>query len=694
MIAAWGSALVGLAGLISSVGGGFSWPGALEVDGRALPALPEPDRAAAAERLCARHGVEAAAPYLAALLTDPEPEVRAYVGRRLARAGDHRAEAAALGWLTASGRAPGDRTLALDLLSRGPSLTAPARRAIEQAVRDRDAAVRLAALEALGRHEVTPSLATVLGALDDDSRDVRQQAIVLVAAAADEDRAGAARATLPLCERLDDGDRGIRLASLRALGRLGDPRALPVLLRVVAEQPIDLREAAVLALARPSMAAAVPTLIELARHPPPDELARHAQLALGEIATPAAIAVLVEALRRSPVPEETKLALLAAGGAGVEALAAELAHGPPSSGARAALLLGQLGDRRATAALAAAADARDGDPALWLVALEALGRLKDPAGLPALARAAEAPQSDVRLAAFTALEALGDPRAVAVVDAGLGDPDSRVRVAAVRLAGVLDPACTSAARLARPLADANPAVRLAGAEATTHCAEVRPPGGGAARFDDALVAARGEPTPAFLGLVAAAHAKEPLENRAVISRTLELVAAGGPAAAAAADVLSVARLSEADADVLARAFAESTSTVRARLCAAIARASHGEEWLTAVLAAAGEPPEVRAAAAWAARDARGARGALESAARGPEGPLTRNARAALAVRGRASAGWSAIRLLARDGTPVVGRWVTLAAPGIVVDVRTDETGVARLDGLPRNAVWRAPGLSL
>src|SRR5262249_47311842 len=104
MLATWGSALVGLVGLAALGGGPFWWPGALEVDGRALPTLPGPERAAAAERLCARHGVEAAAPYLAPLLADPEPEVRGYVGRRLARAGDPRALAAALGWLTGSGR--------------------------------------------------------------------------------------------------------------------------------------------------------------------------------------------------------------------------------------------------------------------------------------------------------------------------------------------------------------------------------------------------------------------------------------------------------------------------------------------------------------------------------------------------------------------------------------------------------------
>ena len=692
MFAAWGSALVGLAGVVGLVGGDFAWPGALEVDGRALAALPAPDRPAGVERLCARHGVAAAARYLVPLLDDPEPEVRAYVGRRLARVGDPHALAAALGWLSSSGHTLVDRTLGLDVLSRSPSLSPVARGAIEQATRDRDATIRLRALEALGRQEVAPSLPAVLAALDDDNREIRQQAIALVAAAATEDRPGAARATLPLLERLGDGDRGLRLAALRALGRLGDPRALPALLRVAAEQPIDLRAAAVDALAAPSMAAAVPTLIGLARRPPPDELARHAQLALGEIATPAAIAALVESLRRPPVADEARVALLAAGRAAVEPLAAEVAQGTPSSAAIAAKLLGDLGDRRATGALAAATDTRDGDPALWVVAIDALARLGDPAALPALARAAEARQADVRLAAFTALQTVAEPRGAAVVEAGLGDPDPRVRAAAVRLGGALERGCAAGFRWDRALADADAAVRRAAAEAMIHCAETSPGPGGPARLDDALLKAPGDPSPAFLDLLATAHAAEPLGDRAVVERVLALVAAGGPSATAAADVLAVARLTDDEAPALARAFAKSAPPVQARLCPAIARAPRGGEWLAALIAAADEPLEVRAAAAWAARDAREARRALEIAARGPDGPLARNARAALAdVRGGE---WTAIRLGATDGTPLVGRWVTLAGGGVEIDARTDAAGVARLDGLPRRAVWRAAGLTL
>ena len=71
--------------LISLFAAGFSWPGALEIDGRALTALPEQERPAAVERLVERNGIKLAGPYLLPLLADAAPEVRAYVGRGEAR---------------------------------------------------------------------------------------------------------------------------------------------------------------------------------------------------------------------------------------------------------------------------------------------------------------------------------------------------------------------------------------------------------------------------------------------------------------------------------------------------------------------------------------------------------------------------------------------------------------------------------
>ena len=82
----------------------------------------------------------------------------------------------------------------------------------------------------------------------------------------------------------------------------------------------------------------------------------------------------------------------------------------------------------------------------------------------------------------------------------------------------------------------------------------------------------------------------------------------------------------------ARVCVPAEPAVRGRLCAAIARTPRGGGWLASLIASSSEPLQVRAAAAWCARGLPGARSALEIAARGPEGPLAANARAALAAR--------------------------------------------------------------
>jgi HEAT repeat protein len=737
MIAARVVALIGL------VAADFSWPGALEIDGRALTTLPEPERPASVERLIERHGLKAAGPYLLPLLSDPEPEVRAYVGRLLVRAGDPAALAAAVEWLANPQRPPADRLLGLEVLSHGASLTPPARRAIEQALRDRDAPVRMRALAVLGRHDPLPSLPVVLAALDEDSREVRLAAALVVEGTARqhaEAPEAVKLATLPVLGLLDDADRLIRLAALRTLGILRDPRAIPALVRIASDQSTDLRTgelrtAAIDALGSPAMGggAALSTLVTLSRHRPFDELARHADLALGEVATPSAVAALVAALGVPPVPEEAKQGLLHAGQAAVDALAGEVARGTPSSAVLAAALLGGIGDRRATEPLTRAVTAPESGAAVVRVALEALGRLKDPAAVPALARAAEAPQADVRLQAFSALEALSDPRSVAVIDEGLADLDPRIRASAARLAGALA-AREMAPSLAERLADADSAVRAAAAHALARTGGAPLPRMLAALAPNPTANARGARAPrapaeleaigdaleanvtaadtspldrAFLTAepdlqaplargLAAAHLTEPLVNGEIVDRAAALLARGGSSALAAATLLATARLSDGEAAALARAFADAEPAVRARLCAAIARSRGAGGWLASLILSSAEPLQVRAAAAWCARGLPDARSALEVAARGPEGPLATNARAALAAGAGRESGGSTIRLRAPDGAPLAGRWVTLEGGGLSVAALTDETGAARVDrfSAATPGTWHTDGLSL
>jgi HEAT repeat protein len=87
------------------------------------------------------------------------------------------------------------------------------------------------------------------------------------------------------------------------------------------------------------------------------------------------------------------------------------------------MVLGNLGDRRATPLLGGALSDR------------ALGRLRDPAAVPALIERFTTDERDVRKAAAYALGEIGDPRAVPALSAALSDPIHDVRYnAAIALA--------------------------------------------------------------------------------------------------------------------------------------------------------------------------------------------------------------------------------------------------------------------
>jgi len=724
MTATWTTLLLALSFLVGS----FSWPGARRADGRAvaahdLAAAQGPSTEAqglmAIDRLIAVHGVAAATPFLLPLLADRETSVRLYAARLLAHAGSPAAGAAATAWIGRPAVPLVDRTFGLEVLGWAPTLSPADRTAIEQATRDPEAAIRLHALEALERHPIGPSLPVVLGALDDDNRDVRLWAVRLAEAAGDP------RAALALCDRLDDADRQVRLLAISALGRLADLRAAPALLRLLDEGTVDERTAAIDALGTLKATAAAPRLIALARRPA-DDLARHAFLALGEIATPGAIGALVVTLRTPPVPEEATIALRHAGAAATSALVGEVERGVPSSAALAARLLGEIGDRRATFPLCAVVE-RGG--AIGLAALEALAGMADPAAVPTLARAAESPDPELRGRAFTALLSIADPRSVAVLEGGLVDSDPAVRVLAARLAARID-ARGAAPALAARIADGDPAVRRAAAEALARVANPSsqlltsvlaaltqsgaPPrdDGEAEAIGDALeriasatdagelarafALARGGARAAVARGLAAAHVGRPISDRALIDQLIAAVGDGGLSALAAADALAVAVVPTAALATLARAFGDAEPMVRARLCPAIAGTPDGGAWLAALIEAPDEAPEVRAAAAWAARGRAEARKALEAAARIGDGPVAGNAEAALSAPPAPGTAWAAVRLRAPDGAPLVGRWVTIADPGsVAVRALTDSFGVARVAGLPDGRLdLRAEGFIL
>jgi HEAT repeat protein len=102
------------------------------------------------------------------------------------------------------------------------------------------------------------------------------------------------------------------------------------------------------------------------------------------------------------------------------------------------MVLGQLGDRRATPLLLDGLNDKDADNRIY--ALTALGELRDPAAVPRIAKAVTDEDKDVRATAYYTLGAIGDASAIPVLATGLQEeaPDVRWN-AAIGLARLGDP---------------------------------------------------------------------------------------------------------------------------------------------------------------------------------------------------------------------------------------------------------------
>src|SRR5881398_2089404 len=102
------------------------------------------------------------------------------------------------------------------------------------------------------------------------------------------------------------------------------------------------------------------------------------------------------------------------------------------------MVLGQLGDRRATPLLLDGLNDHDADNRIY--ALTALGELRDPAAVPRIAKAATDEDKDVRATAYYTLGVIGDRTVVPVLVNSLQDQTPDVRWnAAIALARLGDP---------------------------------------------------------------------------------------------------------------------------------------------------------------------------------------------------------------------------------------------------------------
>jgi HEAT repeat protein len=122
------------------------------------------------------------------------------------------------------------------------------------------------------------------------------------------------------------------------------------------------------------------------------------------------------------------------------------------------MVLGNLGDRRATPLLVEAL--KDQDPETRIYAVLALGRLRDPAAVPPLLSSFARDERDVRKAIAYALGEIGDRRAVPALAASLSDPIADVRYnAAIAMARFGD---TRAIGVVREMLDRSRLDRVAG----------------------------------------------------------------------------------------------------------------------------------------------------------------------------------------------------------------------------------------
>jgi HEAT repeat protein len=109
----------------------------------------------------------------------------------------------------------------------------------------------------------------------------------------------------------------------------------------------------------------------------------------------------------------------------VATIYAQSKHDDPRIRRYLSMVLGTLGDRRATPVLLDGLDDRDVDNRLYT--LIALGQLRDPAAVPRIVQAANDEERDVRKAAYYALGEIGDPRAIPALVHGLDDEVADVR---------------------------------------------------------------------------------------------------------------------------------------------------------------------------------------------------------------------------------------------------------------------------
>ncbi|TMQ13243.1 MAG: hypothetical protein E6J90_28955 [Deltaproteobacteria bacterium] len=431
----------------------FDWAGHVELDAEGLSSDDAGKRLEAVGEL-GKYDISLTQGYLLSALTDKDEKVRQAAAKSLGLGAVTRAVPTMVEWLTDPDVKA--KQVAADVL--GDIGDPDATSALTRSLGDTDPGVRTHAVRALGKigkHGNPAVVISLIPRLEDDKADVR------IATIAQLEELGDRKAVIPLVARFGDTAPEARRSAVHAIGRLGDASAVPALIRLISDPNEDVRTAAVGSLGLLGAVDAIDALTDQL-NVGNDSYRQKVAYALGQIAAVPrsgkagedAMRTLVANLATPASRNAAREALHVAGKAAVPALVAHLQgriHGDPAT---AVALLTEVGDARATAALAAELErGRVATPAV----LKALGATGDPQALVPVLGALASKDAAIRLAAMEALRPLlgSDARAGDVLIEHLADDDLEIRVLAAEYLGVLGVG-SSAARLTALTATGNP----------------------------------------------------------------------------------------------------------------------------------------------------------------------------------------------------------------------------------------------
>ena len=246
---------------------------------------------------------------------------------------------------------------------------------------------------------------------------------------------------------LKDKDQGVRQSATGALGKIGDPQAVPALLQTLKDEDEDVRDATALALGDIG-APATPVLLRALKDK--DQGVRQSATgALGKIGDPQAVPALLQTLKDEDedVRDATALALGDIGAPATPVLLRALKDKDQGVRRWAVAALGKIGDPQVVPALLQALKDKDQGVRRWAVA--ALGKISDPQVVPALLQALKDEDQGVRQSAVAALGKISDPQVVPALLQALKDEDQGVRQSATGALGEIgDPQAVPALLLA------------------------------------------------------------------------------------------------------------------------------------------------------------------------------------------------------------------------------------------------------